>query len=257
MSLFCLACRPLVALFCLLSLVTRSAVAGTPLDDPALGNSLAAALNPDGTLRPGASGSFDARQFRMSAAPDGRPVFRPIGTAGVSDERWADGFGLPNGTNEDVRAVASFGTTVYIGGRFTVAGNVAANYVAKWDGTSWSSLGTGRANGMNDAVFSLAVNSTGDLYAGGYFSQAGGMPASGVAKWNGRAWSNLGSGLANQFSGIQPAVWALAVAGNGDLYAGGIIGRAGGVVANNVAKWDGTSWSSLGTGTSNGVNNTV
>lgn len=36
--------------------------------------SLAEALNPDGTLRASAQGSFDAHLFRMHTAPDGRPT---------------------------------------------------------------------------------------------------------------------------------------------------------------------------------------
>src|SRR5262245_16609793 len=33
------------------------------------------------------------------------------------------------------------------------------------------------------------------LYAGGFFNDAGGVPASHVAKWDGHCWSPLGSGL--------------------------------------------------------------
>jgi hypothetical protein len=97
--------------------------------------SLAQALNPDGTLRAGAQGSFDARHFTMSTAPDGRPSFHPAGprsVAGVSDNKWKDSFGLPVGTSGGVAAVAVSGTDVSIGGSFTAAGNMAANRVAKW-----------------------------------------------------------------------------------------------------------------------------
>ena len=38
--------------------------------------------------------------------------------------------------------LAVSGTDVYAGGDFT-AGGVNANRIAKWDGTSWSALGTG------------------------------------------------------------------------------------------------------------------
>ena len=42
--------------------------------------------------------------------------------------------------------------------------------------------------------YALAVSGT-DLYAGGYFTTAGGVPANCIAKWNGSAWSALGSGM--------------------------------------------------------------
>ncbi len=48
-----------------------------------------------------------------------------------------------------------------------------------------------------------------------------------------------------------PAVLALEVFDDGDgaaLYAGGQFTAAGGVPANRIARWDGTSWSALSTG---------
>jgi len=155
--------------------------------------SLADALNPDGTLRAGVSGSFDPKGYRLLTAPDGKPVFRPMGVAGAGDENWQDGFGI-NGVNGTVRALAVDGSgNVYAGGGFTTAGGVAANNIAKWNGSNWSSLGTG----MNNAVYALAVDGSGNVYAGGIFSTTGGVAANGIAKWNGSSWSALGMGVDN------------------------------------------------------------
>ncbi|GAA4049516.1 hypothetical protein GCM10022409_40140 [Hymenobacter glaciei] len=225
----------------------------TALAPSTTGRPLAEALNPDGTLKAGATGSFDARAFRMRTGPNGRPVFRPAGALGAGDERWQNGFGL-NGTNGTVDAVLRSGTDIYIGGTFTTVGNVVANRVAKWNGTAWSPLGTNTANGVSGAVTALALAGNGDVYAGGFFTQAGGAAANRVAKWNGAAWSPLDTGTAN---GINNTVFSLAVAGNGDVYAGGYFTRAGDVVAYNVARWNGTAWSSLGTGTANGLDSSV
>ena len=219
---------------------------------PATGRPLANALNPDGTLRPGASGAFDARAFRMRTAPDGRPVFRPAGATGAGDERWADGFGLPNGASGTVKAVVLAGADVYVGGDFKAVGDIVASNVARWNGSAWSSLGTGPANGLNGSVTALAIAGNGDVYAGGYFTQAGGVAANRIAKWNGTTWSPLGTGI----NGGNSFITALAVAGNGEVYAGGYFTQAGGVAANNVARWNGTAWSSLGTGAANGLNGT-
>ena len=46
-----------------------------------------------------------------------------------------------------------------------------ANYIAKWNGSAWSALGSG----MNGAVYALAVDGAGNLYAGGEFTTAGGV----------------------------------------------------------------------------------
>src|SRR5205823_9932516 len=82
---------------------------------------------------------------------------------------------------------------LYAGGTFTNAGAIAATNVAVWNGSSWSSLGTGAANGVNNSVSALAFQGN-DLYVGGSFSLAGGVAANGIAKWNGSSWSALGAG---------------------------------------------------------------
>jgi hypothetical protein len=158
-----------------------------------------------------------------------------------SDADWVSmNPGIP-GADAQVRAAVVDGSgNLYIGGDFTLVGTVAANRIAKWDGSVWSALGTG----MNILVNALAVIGT-DLYAGGVFTAAGGVTVNNIAKWNGSVWSALGTG-------VNGNVQALAVSGT-DLYAGGGFTTAGGVAANRIAKWNGSVWSALGTG----MNNTV
>ena len=157
-----------------------------------------------------------------------------------SDANWGSMGGLA-GADFTVRAaVVDSSENLYIGGLFKVAGDYVANRIAKWNGNSWSVLGSG----MNDTVVALAVSGS-NLYAGGMFTTAGGIQANYVAKWDGSNWSALGSGM-------NFAVIALAVSGT-NLYAGGQFITAGGNPANNVAKWNGNSWSALGEGTDGGV----
>jgi hypothetical protein len=148
---------------------------------------------------------------------------------------------LGSGMNSIVCALAVSGSDLYAGGYFTTAGGNAANYIAKWNGSNWSPLGSGMEGSFPyyGEVLALAVSGS-DLYAGGYFTTAGGSPANYVAKWNGSNWSPLGSGM-------NGAVRALAVSGS-DLYAGGYFTTAGGSPANYIAKWDGSNWSGLGSG---------
>src|SRR6266852_4186326 len=146
------------------------------------------------------------------------------------------------------------GPALYAGGEFTTADAIAANYIAKWDGMQWSAIGSG--SGMSQLLSALTVfdNGTGPaLYAGGNFSAAGSAAANYVARWDGIQWSALGSGVIGQF----PYVSALTVFDDGSgsaLYAGGGFTRAGGVVVNSIAKWNGTQWSALGSGVSASVN---
>jgi hypothetical protein len=76
-----------------------------------------------------------------------------------------------------VYALAASGSNVYAGGFFTNAGGIAANYIAKWNGSSWSVLGSG----MNGGVLALALSGS-ELYAGGYFTTAGGKVSAYVAR---------------------------------------------------------------------------
>jgi PKD repeat protein len=99
---------------------------------------------------------------------------------------------------------------------------------------------------MNNDILTLAVDGTGNLYAGGRFTTAGMVKANHIAMWNGSSWSILGNGM-------DGPVLALAVDRAGNLYAGGEFSTAGGVSANNIAQWDGSSWSPLGSGMDNNV----
>lgn len=59
-----------------------------------------------------------------------------------------------------------------------MAGGSLAEHIAKWDGSSWSALGSG----TNDTVYALAISGS-DVYVGGSFTTAGGNPAKFVAFW--------------------------------------------------------------------------
>jgi hypothetical protein len=168
------------------------------------------------------------------------------------------GTGSSNGVFGDVYALAVVGNEVFVGGRFTSAGGVSANRVARFNTqtNTWSSLGTGSSNGVNGGVLALAVVGN-EVVVGGSFTSAGGVSANRVARFNTQTntWSSLGTGSSN---GVNNVVRALAVVGN-EVVVGGEFTSAGGVSANRVARFNTqtNTWSSLGTGSSNGVNGEV
>jgi hypothetical protein len=180
---------------------------------------------------------------RFSQA-DGAQVNRVAKWDGTS---WS---ALGSGTNDSIETLTvhddGSGTALYAGGAFTIAGGVAANRIARWDGMSWSALGSGIGTGY-DGVQALAVFHDGGapaLYAGGFFSSAGGVPASGIAKWDGATWSALGGGT-------DGPVTALVVHDDGGgtaLYVSGFFVTAGGVAAAGIARWDGSLWTAVGAG---------
>ena len=131
-------------------------------------------------------------------------------------------------------SLASHGSDVYAGGN--------VGFLDKWDGTQWTSVGGG-TNGYEGVKAMTFIGN--DLYAGGDFTQAGGVDASYIAKWNGTQWSPLGNGMNGQ-------VRALLAVGN-DLIVGGDFTTAGGNPAHYIAKWDGTQWTEFGGGMDNWV----
>ncbi len=141
---------------------------------------------------------------------------------------------------------------LYAGGRFTTAGGVSATNIAQWNGSAWLALGSGIGD-TNANVFALTCDSSGNLYAGGDFTSAGDVSATNIAEWNGSSWLALGSGVSGavfapgRLGYTGPEVSSLAVVGD-KLYVGGIFTLAGGVSVNNVARWDGSSWTALGAG---------
>jgi hypothetical protein len=148
---------------------------------------------------------------------------------------------------------AGGGPCLFVGGDFTSAGSSGASRVARWNGSSWSALGSG----ANGSVVSLAMYDSGsgrDLYVGGAFAVAGGVSAGPLARWNGTSWAAVDGGVgADQFL---PQVWALGVVDLGDgpvLALGGRFERADQEPALCVARFDGTELTGLGGGLSGPV----
>ncbi len=154
---------------------------------------------------------------------------------------FGSGFAVGQSAGVGALAVLPNGDLV-AAGDFTSIGGVAANHIARWNGSSWSPLGSGVAwPGVSASVLALAAMPNGDVVAGGWFTVAGAVNAVGIARWNGSAWSALGGSVNSAVRTILPLP-------NGDLLVGGQFGSAGGQTAIGVARWDGTNWFPLGAG---------
>lgn len=159
-------------------------------------------------------------------------------------ETWS----APNGGEADgpVFELLNEGGTLYVGGAFGNVGGVESVNVASFDGASWSALSLTDAL----AVYALARDEEGALYAGGALGNLD--EPSGVVKRVGNAWQVVGGGLA-QFQ-TRGVVSDLAVH-DGVLdvtgcfsSAGGVPDADGAVKASGLARWTGTEWQSLNTG---------
>ena len=116
-------------------------------------------------------------------------------------------------------------------------------YVAKWNGTSWAELEGSNSLSVNTNIWTLGIDKSGNIYTGGSFMDVNSKAY--VAKFDGKKWSELGS--------INPTGTGFDILSIISDKAGNIYTAGGGFMdinngTNYVSKWDGTSWSELGTG---------
>ena len=143
-----------------------------------------------------------------------------------------------------VHGLAAFddgsGMALYAAGFFDSAGGVAAENLARWDGTGWSAVGTGLTASGHAFVWDIVVWDDGSgpaLYAAGSFTAADGVPAANLARWNGTTWSEVGGGLDDAALDLEVF--------DGELHLAGVFTAAGGVPAPGLARWDGATWTPL------------
>jgi hypothetical protein len=120
------------------------------------------------------------------------------------------------------------------------------NGVYRWDGIAdaWTTIGA-----TDDSVIAIVIDGA-RLFAGGRFLTVNGTRYNRIAMYDiiGGNWSALGAGVERFDVRRPPSVEALAVS-NGLVYVGGLFARAGDVTVNNIATWDGETWTPLGSGT--------
>ncbi len=152
--------------------------------------------------------------------------------------RWGP---LRSGTDGAVMSLLAYQADLIVGGFFAHAGGKEILGVASWDGSAWSSLGPGLDDPQHVPSGALNLGAyRGELIAVGDFTRSGSTVVRHVARWDGSAWSPLGTGLngaAQTISVFQDV-----------LFAGGSFDSAGAAPAPSIAKWDGEDWSGVGSG---------
>lgn len=149
---------------------------------------------------------------------------------------------VPTDSTGVVTSVESFLGSLYAAGQFTRLGGSlfsSQQNIARWSGSAWEYLGSSTlTNGVNGRVNDLRVYA-GSLYAGGLFTQAGGLSATGLARWDGGAFSAVPG-----VSTSSPTVSGLDVIGSRLVVTGSLrvcpIGDS--CVTPGVVAWDGSDW---------------
>ncbi|MFM8794436.1 MAG: cadherin-like beta sandwich domain-containing protein, partial [Acidimicrobiales bacterium] len=140
---------------------------------------------------------------------------------------------------------------------FADAGGVSdADYIAKWDGSSWSALGadSGGDGVLDGPVYSLAKLSTKGIAVGGMFAYNDTTKANALLRWDGGQWQTdvaTVSCSGNDYyrlssldevvdiSASADTFWAVGRIGGGFKCSGGMPTNAFSYL--NVAKWDGSN----------------
>lgn len=118
--------------------------------------------------------------------------------------------------------------------------------LAMWDGSAWVPEGTAylAQGGGSASQLSLAFDSNDDAYVA-YWNAYMGPPALSVVKYDGTAWSNVGTPGFTGFSAVAQFP-SLAIDGNDVIYLAYQNQMVGGG-SGNVLKFDGTNWVDVGT----------
>ena len=137
--------------------------------------------------------------------------------------------------------IGNYGADVVVGGSFTGFGGRYIDNIARYDGVVH---GLGSGQGIDDYAYRL-LGRGGRLLAAGRFENAGGVDGTfKIADWDGTDWTSLGvSAMLPYGSAIHSAVEF-----GGDLIVGGGFTSIAGVSASRVARYDGSNWHAMGTG---------
>jgi hypothetical protein len=141
-----------------------------------------------------------------------------------------------SGLGNEVRALQVVSSNnIYAGGTF-------ANYVSRWNGTTWTAVGGGVYYFVND----LFLEGLTVLHAGGVFWEAGGRAVSGVATWNGSTWTNLGQG----FRSYNDALVTATASDGTNHYAAcrNFQYISPSSYVTDLFRWNGTNWLPMGPG---------
>ena len=142
------------------------------------------------------------------------------------------------------------GLGLFACGNFHVINGVPAGGFAVWRSGTWTALGS-EFFPRKGGDFKVFDDGTGPgLYIRFGLNATTGLGSELVARWNGQAWQSVGGGVSNPNGFVGALSMEVFDDGTGPaLYVGGVFSLAGTTPVKNIARWNGTTWSSPGAGT--------
>lgn len=181
------------------------------------------------------------------------------GIAKWNGSTWSDLGGVFNTGSDDgdyidspfghVYSMVSYSGYLWIGGSFTRAGTFTTTGLTRWNGSAFVPLPISITGGVatTKTVYSLGVYNN-ELYAGGTFTNIGGIQASKLAKYNAitDTWFAV---TGDSLQSVNGPVLAMHT-GNNLLYIAGQFSTANNIsiIHDKITSWDGSQFIALGSG---------
>lgn len=152
--------------------------------------------------------------------------------------------GTPN-AGGSVTEIIAWNGGLFAAGTFSSIDGTQANNIARWDGVQWAALGdgvTGTSGAAGTVVQDLEVFQN-SVVASGVFTSAGGTACTGIAAWNGAAWTVFAGDIT---SATPLVVNTLSASPDGTrLYVGGNFNAVGGAAAGFCVAREAGGWVTL------------
>jgi hypothetical protein len=163
------------------------------------------------------------------------------GIAKWNGDSWED---VGGGLNGYAAGMAVIDGLLYVGGSFNAAGGIPANGIAVWDGGQWQAIGDfpNTWGGSSWMTVGSILKYQNHLFVAGLFPEGNGISHS-IARWNGSEWHTVGESI----QGVDVWINDMEVYED-ELYVAGYFYQTYGNPSSGILKWDGVSWSGIGSG---------
>lgn len=152
------------------------------------------------------------------------------------------------GMNNDVNGVTTqIDGDIIAVGLFSTAGGTSTCAIARWSASTWLPVGAASPSNTDSLYYATISPVNGDIYVAGNITSFNGTATSGVAKYSysSSTWGGLGGGVQN--GAAATAVYGIALANNGTVFALGNftkVNRAS-TAACRIAQFNGGGWSAM------------